>query len=70
MFGGPCGVASCAEPAIVIIADIGRHLRHVRQNPAPQPHLQDVRQPTVQQHTIQHRSLIICAFFSKSKTPA
>jgi len=67
MFRGPCRIASCAEPVIVIIADIGRH---VRQNPAPQSHLQDVRQPTVQQHTIQHHSLIICAFFSKSKTPA
>jgi len=50
-----------AEPAIATIADIGRH---VRQKP-----LQDV-QHTVQQHSIQHRSLIICAFFSKSKMPA
>jgi len=71
MFGGPCRIASSAEPAFVNIADIRLHVRRLRlKRLAPQPHLQDVPQTTVQQHSIQYHPLIICAFFSKSKMPA
>jgi hypothetical protein len=77
MFGGPCRAAILCGAAVVTIAD-GRRLRRKRH--VWQPHVQHMQQyavqrafqhPTVQQNTIiQRRALIICAFFSKSKTPA